>query len=82
MTLEKDENEKKFKKYLQNERKRTFKPVDVSVNSIFEQLELQKKSKKYFQTHASEIINSLRKKCWEDYLDKENKFTQEISCCH
>lgn len=78
MPLKKEKNEKNFKEQLKDERRRTFETNKALVNRIFKQLELQEKSKKYFQTHASEIINLLRTECWKDYLKTEGKFTQKM----
>ena len=72
--LTKDE----YTAYIKNERDRSFPtPYELAYKSFCD-LELINKGPHYFLTHASEVVDLMRAKCWEEFLIVEKEFTTRM----
>lgn len=67
-----------YKKEIKNERKKTFDQPYEFVYKKFIDLKFNTKKPSYFRENASNIIESLRKKCWDDFQPIEKEFTTKM----
>ena len=67
-----------YKKIIKNERTKFFdSPYDLTYK-VFEDLGYHKKEPDYFVENASEIIENLRKECWNRFQESEKEFTSRM----
>lgn len=67
-----------YKDYVKDQRKTWFKqPYDL-VYDNFISLDYNSKTAEYFFENASEIVESLRRKCWDEFIPVERDFTSNM----
>lgn len=67
-----------YKELVKEKRKECFKqPYDLVYDNFIE-LGYQNAKKEFFLNNASEIVEKLRKKCWDDFIPLEKEFTAQM----
>ena len=65
----------KYLETVKQERTTYFKSSFERAYNCFVKLGYDKKDAQFFKENASKIVEEMRKKCWEDFLEEESQFT-------
>lgn len=67
-----------FKERVKQARESHVLTANELVNKASKTLKLDTKNKDYFFTNASQVIEDLRRECWNEFLDAERNFTRQM----
>ena len=68
---------KAWEQLIKQERNRLITPFDLAYKA-FTDLEYHHQGSEYFSSNASEYIEAMRSKCWEEYVPFEREFTTKM----